>query len=173
MDSPSLKLEMIGLSMMSGPPEPDFCGLAIRPRIPVSWLICALEPRAPESSIMYTELKPCLSSLRVFMAASAIRLVAADHASMMMLYRSLLVMAPMLYCSMVVSTFSLASAMSACLASGIRMSAREKDSPPRKARSYPMALMSSRNLVVVGISVHLSTWAMMSRRVFFLITVLM
>ena len=57
-----------GFSMMSAPPEPDFCGLAIRPRIPVSWLICALEPRAPESSIMYTELKPCLSSLRVFMA---------------------------------------------------------------------------------------------------------
>jgi hypothetical protein len=45
-DSPSLKLEMIGLSMIS--PE----GLAIRPRMPASCFICAGEPRAPECDIM-------------------------------------------------------------------------------------------------------------------------
>ena len=49
-DSPSLKLEMIGVSMIS----PD--GLAIRPRMPASCLICAAEPRAPESAIMKIEL---------------------------------------------------------------------------------------------------------------------
>ncbi len=39
-------LEMIGLSMIS--PE----GLAIKPRMPASWRICAGEPRAPECAIM-------------------------------------------------------------------------------------------------------------------------
>jgi hypothetical protein len=43
---PSLKFEMIGVSMI----EPD--GLAIRPRIPASCFICAGEPRAPEWAIM-------------------------------------------------------------------------------------------------------------------------
>jgi hypothetical protein len=41
---------------------PDFFGLAISPRRPHSCLICCLEPRAPEWSIMYTELNPCLCS---------------------------------------------------------------------------------------------------------------
>jgi hypothetical protein len=31
-------------------------GLAIRPRMPASWRICAAEPRAPESAIMKIEL---------------------------------------------------------------------------------------------------------------------
>jgi hypothetical protein len=43
---PSLKFEMIGVSMIS----PD--GLAIRPRMPASCFICAGEPRAPEWLIM-------------------------------------------------------------------------------------------------------------------------
>ena len=41
---------MIGVSMI----EPS--GLAIRPRMPASWRICAAEPRAPESAIMKIEL---------------------------------------------------------------------------------------------------------------------
>ena len=53
---PSRKLAVIGVSIM----EPS--GLAIRPRMPASWRICAAEPRAPESAIMYTELKEfCLT----------------------------------------------------------------------------------------------------------------
>ena len=40
---------MIGRSMIS--PE----GLAIRPRMPASCLICASEPRAPECAIIHTE----------------------------------------------------------------------------------------------------------------------
>ena len=48
--SPSLKLAVIGVSIM----EPS--GLAINPRIPASCLICAAEPRAPESAIIKIEL---------------------------------------------------------------------------------------------------------------------
>ena len=61
-ESPSLKLERIGFSIISPPPLLDFLGFAINPRIPVSWRICSLDPRAPESSIIYTELNPCWSS---------------------------------------------------------------------------------------------------------------
>jgi hypothetical protein len=43
---PSRKFAVIGVSMI----EPS--GLAIRPRMPASWRICAAEPRAPESAIM-------------------------------------------------------------------------------------------------------------------------
>jgi len=42
---PSRKLEVMGVSMIS----PD--GLAIRPRMPASWRICCLLPRAPEVAI--------------------------------------------------------------------------------------------------------------------------
>ncbi len=48
---PSRKLAVIGVSIM----EPS--GRAIKPRIPASWRIWAAEPLAPESAIMYTELK--------------------------------------------------------------------------------------------------------------------
>jgi hypothetical protein len=48
--SPSRKLAVIGVSMI----EPS--GLAIRPRMPASWRICATEPRAPESAIIKMEL---------------------------------------------------------------------------------------------------------------------
>src|SRR5258708_16083462 len=47
---PSLKVEIIGLSMIL--PQ----GLALKPRIPASCLILAAEPRAPESHIIHTEL---------------------------------------------------------------------------------------------------------------------
>ncbi|MNC98078.1 hypothetical protein D3C83_159320 [compost metagenome] len=43
---PSRKFAVIGVSMI----EPS--GLAIRPRMPASWRICACEPRAPESAMM-------------------------------------------------------------------------------------------------------------------------
>src|SRR5213082_2569314 len=48
--NPSLKLEMIGVAMIS--PE----GLVISPRMPASCLIWAAEPRAPESDIIHTAL---------------------------------------------------------------------------------------------------------------------
>ena len=58
-ERPSLKLDKIGFSIISPPPAVDFLGLAIRPLIPVNCLICSLDPLAPESSIIYTELNPC------------------------------------------------------------------------------------------------------------------
>ena len=51
-DNPSLKLDKIGFSIISPPPELAFLGFAIKPLIPVNCLICSLEPLAPESSIM-------------------------------------------------------------------------------------------------------------------------
>ena len=69
-ERPSLKFDKIGFSIISPPPELAFLGLAINPLIPVNCLICSLDPLAPESSIMYTELNPCLSSLILFIANS-------------------------------------------------------------------------------------------------------
>ena len=43
--SPSRKFDVMGTSMIS----PD--GLAISPRMPASWRICCLLPRAPESAM--------------------------------------------------------------------------------------------------------------------------
>ncbi len=42
---PSRKFDVIGVSMIS----PD--GFAIKPRMPASWRICCLLPRAPESAM--------------------------------------------------------------------------------------------------------------------------
>jgi hypothetical protein len=47
---PSRKFAVMGVSMI----EPS--GLAMRPRMPASWRICAALPRAPESAIMKIEL---------------------------------------------------------------------------------------------------------------------
>ena len=60
--SPSRKLALIGVSIM------DPSGLAIRPRIPANCLICAAEPRAPESAMMKMEFME--SSSTVFPALS-------------------------------------------------------------------------------------------------------
>ena len=43
---PSRKLDLMGISMV----RPAV--LAIRPRMPASWRICFIEPRAPEVAIM-------------------------------------------------------------------------------------------------------------------------
>ena len=55
-DKPSLKLAIIGVSMIS--PE----GLAINPLMPANCFIWACDPLAPESAIIYTELVSILSS---------------------------------------------------------------------------------------------------------------
>ena len=51
-ESPSLKFDRIGFSIISPPPAVDFLGFAIKPLMPVNCLICSLDPRAPESSII-------------------------------------------------------------------------------------------------------------------------
>ena len=68
---------MIGCSMIS----PD--GLAISPRIPASWRICAGEPRAPECDIIQTELvcRPISCRLISFIMAPATSSVQRDQAS--------------------------------------------------------------------------------------------
>ncbi len=81
-ESPSLKLDKIGFSMISPPPELDFFGLAISPRIPVSCRICSFEPRAPESNIIYTELNPCWSSRMRFIDNSVNSALVAVQISM-------------------------------------------------------------------------------------------
>src|SRR4029078_7219519 len=80
--NPSLKFEMIGVSMIS--PE----GLAIRPRMPASWRICAGGLRAPEGAIMEIDFtwpsRPFLSFLTdeiSFIISSAIWSVDFDQAS--------------------------------------------------------------------------------------------
>jgi hypothetical protein len=88
--SPSLKLEMIGVSMIS----PD--GLAIRPRIPASCLICAAEPRAPESDIIHTEFtgSPGAAERIILSISSATLSVQRDHTSTTLLYFSPWVIRP-------------------------------------------------------------------------------
>ena len=81
MDKPSLKFERIGFSIISPPPAVDFLGLAINPLIPVSCLICSLDPLAPESKIIYTELKPCWSSLIRFIESSVSSALVEVHIS--------------------------------------------------------------------------------------------
>ena len=75
--SPSLKLEMMGCSMIS----PD--GFAISPRMPANWRICAGEPRAPECDIIHTLLvgtpASCLEISRII--ADATSSVQRDQAS--------------------------------------------------------------------------------------------
>ena len=68
---------MIGCSMIS----PD--GLAIRPRMPASWRICAGDPRAPEWLIIHTELVgvPTSCLLISFIIAPATSSVQRDQAS--------------------------------------------------------------------------------------------
>ena len=68
---------MIGCSMIS----PD--GLAIRPRMPANWRICAGDPRAPECDIIQTELVCTpISCLEIsFIIAPATSSVHRDQAS--------------------------------------------------------------------------------------------
>ena len=95
-ESPSLKFDKIGFSIISPPPDEDFFGLAIKPLIPVNCLICSLDPRAPESSIIYTELNPCLSSLILFIASSVSAAFDDVQTSITWLYLSLFVIRPIL-----------------------------------------------------------------------------
>ena len=68
---------MIGCSMIS----PD--GLAISPRMPANWRICAGDPRAPECDIIHTELvgTPFSCLLISFIIALATSSVQRDQAS--------------------------------------------------------------------------------------------
>src|SRR5262249_56184548 len=92
--SPSLKLEVMGVAMISAE------GLAMRPRMPASCLICAAEPRAPESDIIHTELigSPFFRVRMTFIISSATFSVQLDQTSTTLLYFSPWVMRPSRYC---------------------------------------------------------------------------
>ena len=95
-DKPSLKFDNIGFSIISPPPAVDFFGFAIRPLIPESCRICSLDPLAPESNIIYTELNPCWSSLILFIESSVNSALVEVHISITWLYLSLFVIKPIL-----------------------------------------------------------------------------
>ena len=81
---------MIGVAMIS--PE----GLVISPRMPASCLIWAVEPRAPESAIIHTELtgSPGFTALMDFIISSATFSLQAVQASTSLLYFSRWVIRP-------------------------------------------------------------------------------
>ena len=136
-ESPSLKLEMIGVSMIS--PE----GLAIRPRMPASCLIWAAEPRAPESAIMKIEFgwlkRPVAGSLTRAVArisaiiSSATRSVHCAQASTTLLYFSPLVIRPSAYCCSYCLTSSRVSPTNFALVAGTTMSSLPNEMPARAA----------------------------------------
>ena len=78
----------------------------------------------------------------------------------------------MLYDAKIPSTSSAASEINFSLASGILISFNENDRPPRKARPYPIDLISSKNLAVAGTSVFFKTSAIIPRSAFLVNTVL-
>ena len=80
-DIPSLKFERIGFSIICAPSAPAFCGFAISPRIPESWRIWSLEPRAPESSIINTALNPWSASVISFISTLPRSLFTCVHVS--------------------------------------------------------------------------------------------
>ena len=91
---PSMKLALIGRSMISP------FGLAMRPRMPASWRICLIEPRAPELAIM----KIGFSASKCSRIASATSSVASVHFSTTSSWRSSCVIRPMSYWSWISAT---------------------------------------------------------------------
>ena len=149
--SPSLKLEIIGVSMNS--PE---C-LAMSPRIPASCLIWSLLPLAPDIAIMYMGLKvPGYSfpfSIRVDFSISSnialeTRFVASDQTSIILLYLSLLVMIPWTYWFQISSVFLRASLIIFSLAFGTWRSSIPMEIPASVERRNPSSFSLSRNLTV-------------------------
>ena len=152
-DKPSLKLAVIGVSII----EPS--GLDISPRIPESCLICAGDPRAPESAYIYTELKEdcwtSLPSLSVTVSelifsiiAFATCSLALDQISITLLYLSPLVTNPDSNCfSIALTSFSEESTIDA-FASGITKSLTPIDDPDRVEKSKPKYINWSANITV-------------------------
>ena len=78
---PSMKEAFTGRSMISP------FGLAIRPRMPASWRICLIEPRAPDEAIMKIEFSSSVDSM-FSIIASPTASVAAFHLSVTAWWRS-------------------------------------------------------------------------------------
>ncbi len=160
-ERPSRKLAVIGVSMIS----PD--GFAISPRMPASWRIWSLLPRAPESAIMKTGLNPSIRMGRpslskrglpsssisgAFFMASIISLatssVALAQMSTTLLYFSPWVMRPSVYCRPISVTCSSARFRISHFFSGMIMASIEMESPPRVEYLYPISFRRSDRMTV-------------------------
>ena len=111
-DRPSMKLDLIGRSMISP------FGFAMRPRIPASWRICLNDPRAPELAIMYTG----FSSSRLRFIASPTSSVALFQSDTTCSWRSSSVMRPRSYERCALPTCSSYPVRICSLSGGIWMS---------------------------------------------------
>ncbi len=137
--SPSLKFEIIGVSIIS--PE----GFAIRPLIPASCFIWAADPRAPESAIINTEFIFFSSETEDIspIISSATWSVHSDQTSTTLLYFSPWVIRPSRYCCSYSFTFACAEATSVSFALGIIRSSFPKEIPDRQAFLKPRAITRS------------------------------
>ena len=109
---PSLKFAFIGTSIIRP------CVSDIRPRIPPSCLICLIDPLAPEFAIMYTG----LNSSRLSIISVVISSTASDHMATVLLYLSISIISPALYCCSTSVTSASAFSSIAFLVSGISRS---------------------------------------------------
>ena len=141
-DSPSLKLAVIGVSII----EPS--GLDINPLIPDNCLICAGDPLAPESAYMNTELNEdcstsspsgvCAVSVLIFsIIALATCSFARDHISITLLYLSPLVTRPESNCFSIAFTSFSDESIILALSSGITKSFTPIEDPDFVEKSNP------------------------------------
>ncbi len=107
-----MKLALIGRSMISP------FGLAMRPRMPASWRICLIEPRAPDVAIIMIGLRASKCS-RI---ASATSSVASVHFSTTSSWRSSCVIRPMSYWSWISATSPSYFLRISCFCGGITTS---------------------------------------------------
>ena len=125
-------------------------GLVINPRIPASCLICAGDPRAPESDIIQTELigTPGFSSLMTLTISSATFSEQLVQASTSLLYFSRWVISPSWYCCSYSLTCSCTSATRVCLASGMIRSSLPNEMPALHAWVKPKVISRSQKITV-------------------------
>ena len=128
-----MKLARIGRSMISP------FGLAMRPRMPASWRICLIVPRAPESAIMRIGLRRS----KFFSIASATSSVAAVHLSTTASWRSSCVIRPMSYWSWISATSPSTLARIAPFSGGMITSFLEIVMPACVAYLNPRSLNAS------------------------------
>jgi hypothetical protein len=127
--------------MISEPVEPDFLGLAIRSPDTSQLFNLLFRTTAPESSIIYTELKPCLSLLNSRIKVSVIRVSTRLQISTIWLYRSLLVIRPIVIAIPHFINFRFCCyPVILLLSSGMIRSLMLKDKPPWKAVRNPKLL---------------------------------
>ena len=164
---PSLKLEIIGVSIIS--PE----GFAIKPLIPANCFIWAGDPLAPESAIINTEFDFTLPSLScwgleiISIISDAILSVHLDHWSITLLYFSPLVINPSAYWFSYSSTIFFASEIIFSLLSGMIRSSFPNEIPALNAFLNPSDMILSQKITVSFWPQNLNTTSITSDICFF------